>query len=343
VSQVGRNFLIISAHNESRNIVSVLSRIPESIDHIVIVDDGSSDGTAEIAFEFLEKSKLNFAVLKHIKNTGQGSARATGAIFALEDRLKSENSVLFKSQGLKNVPTDKDILIFSDGDGQLDPVDSPKFIDVIVKNKADFVKGDRFSTPDLLRVMPKSRLFGNVVLSAITKMASGYWDLTDSQCGYFAIRSKFAAKLDWANLRTGYGQINEIVIRLNEVNAKVSSVPIKAVYGVGEVSGIRIRKVSFPILFLCVRGFYRRIIIKHIIWKSHPLASFYLFGNILLISGLALAAKVFVGLAAGNTAPPLTSILVMSLTSLGLLSIFQGISLDLTENRTLHVSNDYNE
>jgi len=343
VSQAGRNFLIISAHNESRNIVSVLSRIPGVIDYIILVDDGSSDSTAEIAFEFLAKSKHNFAILKHLKNTGQGSARATGAIFALEDRLKSDNSVLFKSQGAKNVRSEKDILIFTDGDGQLDPIDSPKFIEVIVKRKADFVKGDRFSTPDLLRIMPKSRLFGNVVLSGITKMASGYWDLTDSQCGYFAIRSKIASKLDWAKLRAGYGQINEIVIRLNEVNAKVSSVPIKAVYGVGEVSGIKIRKVSFPILLLCIRGFYRRIIVKHVIWKSHPLAAFYLFGNLLLISGMALAVRVFLGLAAGNTAPPLTSILVMSLTSLGMLSIFQGIALDLTENRILHVSHDLDD
>jgi len=343
VSQVGSNFLIISAHNESRNIVSVLSIIPRVIDHIILVDDGSSDTTAEIAFEFLAKSKLDFSILKHLKNTGQGSARATGAIFALENRLKSENVILFKSHGLEIAPTEKDILIFTDGDGQLDPLDSPKFIDLIVKRKADFVKGDRFSTPDLLRIMPKSRLFGNVVLSGITKMASGYWDLTDSQCGYFAIRSKTAKKLDWVKLRAGYGQINEIVIRLNEENAKVSSVPIKAVYGVGEVSGIKIRKVSFPILSLCIRGFYRRIIVKHVIWKSHPLAAFYLFGNILLVSGMALAIKVFVGLAAGNTAPPLTSILVMSLTSLGMLSIFQGISLDLTENRSLHVSNDFDE
>lgn len=343
MSQAGRNFLIISAHNESRNIVSVLSRIPEIIDYIILVDDGSSDSTAEIAFDFLGKSKRNFAILKHLKNTGQGSARATGAIFALEDRLKSDNAVMFKSQGAKSVPSARDILIFTDGDGQLDPIDAPKFIEVIATKKADFVKGDRFSTPDLLRIMPKSRLFGNVVLSGITKMASGYWDLTDSQCGYFAIRSKKASKLDWAELRAGYGQINEIVIRLNEVNAKVSSVPIKAVYGVGEVSGIKIRKVSFPILSLCIRGFYRRIVVKHVIWKSHPLAAFYLFGNLLLISGMALAVKVFFGLAAGNTAPPLTSILVMSLTSLGMLSIFQGIALDLTENRNLHVSHDLDD
>lgn len=343
MSQFGKNYLIISAHNESRNIVSVLSRIPESVDQIIIVDDGSNDGTAEIARDYLNQTSFNFTIIKHSKNTGQGSARATGAIFALENRLKNENCILFKTQGLSSSPLDHDILIFSDGDGQLDPLDAPKFIDVIVNNRADFVKGDRFSTPDLLRIMPKSRLFGNVVLSAITKLASGYWDLTDSQCGYFAINFKTATKLNWASLRMGYGQINEIVIRLNEVNAKVSSVPIKAVYGVGEVSGIRIRKVSFPILSLCVRGFYRRIVIKHVVWKSHPLAAFYLFGNILVVCGFALAIKVFFGIVAGNTAPPLTSILVMSLTSLGMLSIFQGISLDLNENRSLHISNEYHE
>jgi glycosyltransferase involved in cell wall biosynthesis len=343
LTRTGKNYLIISAHNESRNIGSVISRIPSDIDFVVIVDDGSSDETARIAHDFLEKSKFKYVILKHKKNTGQGSARATGAIFALQRCLKNENCILDTSRGALSKPTNFDILIFSDGDGQLDPHDAPKFIDVILNNGADFVKGDRFSTPDLLRIMPKTRLFGNVVLSAITKMASGYWDLTDSQCGYFAIKSKMALKLNWANLRMGYGQINEIVIRLNEVNAKVSSVPIDAVYGVGEVSGIRIRKVSIPILSLCARGFFRRILVKHVVWKSHPLAAFYLFGNILVFAGITLGTKVMFDLSAGFTAPPLTSILVMSLMSLGMLSIFQGVALDLTENRLLHVTNKYNE
>jgi hypothetical protein len=152
------------------------------------------------------------------------------------------------------------------------------------------------------------------------------------------MKVELAARLDWRKLRTGYGQINDIVIRLNELDARVSSVPIKAIYGIGEISGIRIHKVALPIFITCLKGFYRRILIKNTIWKTHPLAAFYIFGQILVLVSTVLASKIFFGISNGITAPPLTSILVMILATLGLLSIFQGVFLDLVENRRLYVS-----
>jgi glycosyltransferase involved in cell wall biosynthesis len=330
--------LVVTAYNESRNIDSLIKQIGTLVNFIVVVDDGSRDGTPEIAKSALERDNHNFAVLTHIKNTGQGGARTTGALLAVHGRSRDENVFIHSQGGKPWEPTEGAILIFTDGDGQLDPCEIPAFLKKLRNSSADFVKGDRFSTPDLLRVMPKTRLIGNVLLSAITKLASGYWDLTDSQCGYFAMKVELAARLDWRKLRTGYGQINDIVIRLNELDARVSSVPIKAIYGIGEISGIRIHKVALPIFITCLKGFYRRILIKNTIWKTHPLAAFYIFGQILVLVSTVLASKIFFGISNGITAPPLTSILVMILATLGLLSIFQGVFLDLVENRRLYVS-----
>ena len=329
--------LVITAHNESRNIDSLIRQIGNLVDFIVVVDDGSQDGTAEIAKSALERDSHNFVVLTHIKNTGQGGARSTGALFAVNGRSSDENMFIHSQNGKPWEPTEDAVLIFTDGDGQLDPCEIPAFLKKLSNSPADFVKGDRFSTPDLLRVMPKTRLFGNVLLSAITKLSSGYWDLTDSQCGYFAMKLNLAAKLDWKKLRTGYGQINDIVIRLNELDARVSSVPIKAIYGIGEVSGIRVHKVALPIFLTCLRGFYRRILIKNTIWKTHPLAAFYIMGHVLVFVSTVMATRILFGMSNGIAAPPLTSILVMVLATLGLLSIFQAIFLDLVENRRLYV------
>lgn len=334
------SILVVTAYNESRNIDSLIKRIGNSVGFVVVINDGSEDNTAEIATNALKGENLNFAVLTHLKNTGQGGARSTGAMFAIKAALKDENVVTHSLGGKPWVPGKGAILIFTDGDGQLDPCEIPAFLQKIRNSSADFVKGNRFSTPDLLSVMPKTRLIGNVLLSAITKLASGYWDLTDSQCGYFAMKLELAAKLDWRKLRSGYGQINDIVIRLNELDAKVSSIPIKAIYGIGEISGIRIHKVAMPIFLTCLRGFYRRILIKNTIWKTHPLAAFYIFGHFLIVVSVFLGSKILYGVFNGFFAPPLTSILVMMLGTLGTLSVFQGISLDLAENRKLYVPED---
>jgi glycosyltransferase involved in cell wall biosynthesis len=332
--------LVITAYNESRNIDSLIRRIGNSVNFIVVIDDCSRDSTPVIATSALKNEHQNFAVLTHLKNTGQGGARTTGAMFALKASSNDENVVLHSHGGKQWLPGKDDILIFTDGDGQLDPCEIPTFLRKLRNSPADFVKGNRFSTSDLLSVMPKTRLVGNVLLSAITKLASGYWDLTDSQCGYFAMKLDLAAKLDWRKLRSGYGQINDIVIRLNELDAKVSSVPIEAIYGIGEISGIRIHKVALPIFITCLRGFYRRVLIKNTIWKTHPLAAFYIFGHFLIVASALLGSKILYGIFNGVTAPPLTSILVMMLGTLGTLSVFQGISLDLAENRKLYVPED---
>jgi glycosyltransferase involved in cell wall biosynthesis len=329
--------LLIAAFNESRNIGALIQRIDLDVDFVCIVDDASIDQTAEIATEALRQSGHNFIVLSHTSNTGQGGARATGALFAISGETSKKRAGEYSAGGKEWRPTDKDILIFTDGDGQLDPDEIPFFMKKFQNKKIDFVKGDRFSTPDLISIMPKSRLFGNVILSALTKLSSGYWDLNDSQCGYFAMRHSIASKLPWNKLRVGYGQINDIVIRLNELNARVSTLPIKAIYGVGEVSGIKIHKVVFPIFFTCLKGFYRRVLVKNTIWNTHPLAAFYLFGHFLLFLSGTLGFKIIFNLFQGETAPPLTSILVMVMSALGLLSIIQGNSLDLAENRRLFI------
>lgn len=327
---------IIAAYNEEKNITSVLSQIPNYVDFVVVVDDGSSDETPILASEELQRQKRGFIVISHLRNKGQGASRATGARYAIGDLIDLEYTKVFSRSKTLNLAEEKKILVFLDGDGQLDPKLIGNFARKVISSDLDFVKGNRFSTPNLLEIMPKSRVLGNVILSAMTKVSSGYWYITDSQCGYFALHERVAKQIKWEKLRKGYGQINDIIIRLNELDARVGSVPVPAIYGVGEISGIRIPKVIFPILSLCLRGFTRRVFFKHLIWKTHPLAFFYILGFFLLFLDLVLVIRVFFLLSLGEAAPPLTSTLAMILFALGSLCVFQGISLDLMENQKLH-------
>lgn len=327
---------IIAAYNERRNIASVLRQIPHYVDFVIVVDDGSLDETPILASQELQKQKRGFIVISHLFNKGQGASRATGARYALDGLIDLEQAKVFSRSKMPNLAERMKILVFLDGDGQLDPKLIGNFARKVISSGLDFVKGDRFSTPNLLEVMPKSRVFGNVILSAMTKVSSGYWYISDSQCGYFALHERVANQIKWDKLRKGYGQINDIIIRLNELDARVGSVPVPAIYGVGEISGIRIPKVVLPILSLCIRGFTRRVLFKHLVWKTHPLAFFYLLGFFLLFLDVFLVIRVFFLLSRGDVAPPLTSTLAMILFALGSLCVFQGISLDLLENQKLH-------
>lgn len=326
---------IVAAYNEKRNIAAVLHDIPNYVDFVIVVDDGSLDETPILASQELQKQRRGFIVISHLFNKGQGASRATGARYALDGLIDLEHAKIFSRSAMPNLAKKRKVLVFLDGDGQLDPKLIGNFARKVILSGLDFVKGDRFSTPNLVEIMPKSRVFGNVILSAMTKVSSGYWYISDSQCGYFALHERVAKQIKWDRLRKGYGQINDIIIRLNELDARVGIVPVPAIYGVGEISGIRIPKVVFPILTLCIRGFTRRVLFKHLVWKTHPLAFFYLLGFFLLFLDFFLVIRVFFLLSLGEAAPPLTSTLAMILFALGSLCVFQGISLDLLENQKL--------
>ena len=214
--------VVIPAHNEALLIQKTLAAVPDYIDFIAVIDDASTD-TTWLKIEESAKKDSRIKTLKHEKNSGAGASVATGFEWCINQKI--------------------DIVACMDGDGQMAPADLPALLDPVVEGRADFSKGNRLITGDAYRIMPKIRYFGNSILSLLTKVASGYWHIADSQSGYTAINKKALHLIDWDKMYKRYGQPNDLLVRLNIYNLKVRDVQINPVYGVGEKSGIKLRKI----------------------------------------------------------------------------------------------------
>ena len=264
--------VIIPCYNEETQIGKVLETMPDFVDKIVVVNDCGTDNTIGVV-ELYMKKEPRVILIKHEKNQGVGGAIATGYMWARDN--------------------DIDVAVVMAGDGQMDPKDLPTILDPVVKGEADYSKGNRLFTGEAYKVIPKLRYFGNSVLSLLTKIASGYWHIADSQTGYTAINKKALKSVNWHKMYKRYGQPNDLLVMLNVLNMRVKDVLINPVYGVGEKSGIKIHKVIFTISWLLFKRFLWRLKEKYIIRDFHPLVFFYFFGFIFGIATILLFCRLF--------------------------------------------------
>jgi glycosyltransferase involved in cell wall biosynthesis len=231
--------VIVPAFNEEENLAAMLRGIPDFIDDIVVVDDGSRDATAAVATAVLRPCQRDFEVLRHPKNRGVGAAIGSGYARALE--------------------RGSDVVVVMAGDGQMDPADLPRLLSPIAAGQADYVKGNRFASAEVWRAMPRTRLFGNILLSLLTRPASGYWHLFDSQCGFTAASRQALLSIDLHRIYTGYGYPNDLLARLWVAGVRVVDVPVRPIYGPLWRSGITLRTAIYPVLFIVARSFFWRL------------------------------------------------------------------------------------
>jgi len=170
--------VVVLAYNVEGFLKSTIEELPALVDRIYFVDDGSSDNTANIA-KALSNSKVS--LIQHDRNKGPGAAMSTGCKAALEDKM--------------------DVIIKLDSDSQMPSDQIENLIMPIVGKKADYTKGDRLSNPENRRSMPRFRLFGNILLTRLTRIASGYWHVNDTQNGFIAISKR---ALESINIETIY-------------------------------------------------------------------------------------------------------------------------------------------
>ena len=209
--------VVIPAYNVEKQIDDTVKHLPDIIDRIYVVDDGSKDNTAGVAGAASDRVRL----LRHPTNRGPGAAMTTGFLEALRDDL--------------------DIVVKVDGDGQMRPDQIERLIQPIVEQKADYTKGDRLSCPDLYRTMPRFRLFGNIILTWLTRIASGYWQVQDTQNGFIAISKRALREIDVERIYPYYGYLNDILVRLNVGGFTIRDVAMPAHYG-NERSSIRLKR-----------------------------------------------------------------------------------------------------
>jgi glycosyltransferase involved in cell wall biosynthesis len=248
---------IVPAYNESLLIAKTIRTMPDFIDHIVVIDDCSTDDTADKA---VAAGDPRLVLIRHKRNTGVGGAVLDGHRRALK--------------------LGADVNVVMGGDAQMDPAYLPDLLDPIAEEGVEFTKANRFFSRTSYSGMPRHRVFGSIVLSFMTKLASGYWHLFDPQNGYTATSRSALERIDLDDVSLGYQFENDMLIRLNIADVWARDVPVPAVYG-DEVSGMRMRKVVPAIGGLLLRGFWRRIMLKYVLYSFSPVALF-------LFSGLAL-------------------------------------------------------
>ncbi len=293
---------IIPCYNEEKQILKVLSSMPDIIDHLIVINDASTDKTLEIIKKETKNNDKVF-LIDHKKNQGVGGAIASGYKWA------RDNST--------------DIAVVMAGDAQMDPKDLTAILDPVADGNADYSKGNRLSSGLAYKEIPKIRYYGNAILSLLTKIASGYWHIADSQNGYTAINKKSLKLIDWDKMYKRFGQPNDLLVRLNINNLKVQDVHINPVYNVGEKSEIKIHRVIFTISWLLLKRFFWRIKEKYLIRDFHPLIFFYFFGILFLIITLILATRLIMITFSTGIIPQMNALAMMfSFMSSALFNLF---------------------
>ena len=258
--------MVIPAYNEEKLIGRVISTMPDFVDRMIVVDYASCDDTSTIVGGFQAQYGDRLILIRHTQNKGVGGAIISGHLRALEEGM--------------------DVVSIMAGDAQMDPADLEKILAPVVSDEADYSKGNRFVNGDAWRHMPRLRFFANAGLSMLNKIASGYWQIADPQCGYTAISANALRQLDLGTISEGYQFENSILMHLNVHNLRVVDVPIRAIYGIGEKSGINHFWALISFSVYLVGAFLWRLTEKYVLRDFHPLVFFYLFGLFFMPVGL---------------------------------------------------------
>jgi glycosyltransferase involved in cell wall biosynthesis len=249
--------VVIPAYNEELLLPATLAGIPSYVDRVYVIDDASRDATVGKAHTAASKDP-RIVVIVHERNAGVGAAVVTGYKRAIEDSME--------------------IVCVMNGDNQMDPDELAELAGPVARGELDYAKANRLFTGEAWDLIPHTRYLGNAILSLFTKIASGYWHVADSQAGYTAISLPVLRRLNLDRLYTSYGYPNDMLVHLNIWNARVRDIPSRPIYGIGEKSGIRLRRVIPRISWLLIKGFTWRMGQKYVIRDFHPLVFFYIAG-----------------------------------------------------------------
>ncbi len=352
--------VVLPAFNEASQIGRVIETMPDYVDRLVIVNDCSTDHTAEVVRQYrgqLPKRMLpqmaaperdfynradmmveeinrkeirwfapaeiltgdageKIVLINLNQNSGVGSAIARGYKWAKDHQI--------------------DCTAVMAGDGQMDPRELLSICRPVLEEGVDYAKGNRLSHKSAPYLIPQKRFIGNSILSILTKMASGYWSVSDTQTGYTAISLAALQAIPLYRIYPRYGMPNDMLVKLNIANCSLKEVGIKPVYNIGEQSKLKVRKVVFPIMGLLVRSFFRRMWTKYLFRDFHPLFILYHMGLLLLVLSIPYGIKILSIALAGQEANPLTALAFMFLFISGFQSLLFAMWMDIQNNDRLY-------
>jgi dolichol-phosphate mannosyltransferase len=274
--------VVIPCYKVKEKISGVLAGIGPEADRIYVVDDACPQKSGDFVKTSFHDPRIE--VLFHKKNQGVGGATMTGYRKALEDGAS--------------------VVVKIDGDGQMDPSLIRNFIDPLLKNHADYVKGNRFYDLRFLRKMPNSRKFGNAILSFINKLVSGYWNIMDPTNGYTAINAVSLRNLPLEKIDKRFFFESDMLVRLNTIRAVVMDLPMHAEYGT-EKSNLKISGVLLRFPFKICNRFWKRIFYNYF-FRDFNIGSIELILAFILLS-FGLVFGIFRWIISIETAQPATA------------------------------------
>ena len=282
--------VVIPSYRVTSHILGVINGIGPEVNRIYVVDDKCPDDSGSYVEIHCKDPRV--IVLRHTVNQGVGGAVMTGYKAAILDGAK--------------------VIVKVDGDGQMDPTLIPNFVTPIIGGEADYTKGNRFFDLDEIRQMPGVRLFGNAVLSLMTKFSSGYWDLFDPTNGYTAIHADVAKLLPFEKISKRYFFETDILFRLNTLRAVVVDVPMTAKYA-DEVSNLKISKIIGEFLFKHLRNLLKRIFYNYYL-RDLTVASLELpIGIVLVLGGSIFGVYHWISSAESNVLTPAGTVMLATL------------------------------
>lgn len=255
--------VVIPCYKVQRKVLDVIAGIGPEVASIYVIDDACPERVDDLVKREVRDPRVR--VLRHECNLGVGAATLTGMSRAVQDGAT--------------------ILVKLDGDGQMDPSMILNFVAPIARGEADYTKGNRFFAPEYLRGMPALRIFGNGMLSFITKLSSGYWSIFDPTNGYLAMHAAVFELIPKEKIAQRFFFESDLLFRLNLVRANVVDIPLRATYA-EETSNLRVRMVMLPFVWYLWRNFFKRIVYSYVV-RDFSLGSVYLvFGLPILLFGV---------------------------------------------------------
>ncbi len=301
--------VVIPCYNVSRHIEDVIKQLPAEVNWIIAVNDRSKDDTENILLRIQQENK-KIIFINHEINQGVGGAMKTG----------------FK----RSLELNSDITIKIDGDNQMDSSYIPALIKPIIDGKADYTKGNRFRDFKALKQMPVIRRIGNLGLSFMIKMASGYWNIFDPNNGFVAISNEMLNAININKIHKRYFFESSMLIELYHTDAVIQEVPMKAKYG-DEVSHLSLTKALFGFPPKLLKAFIRRIILKYFLFDFNIASLYILFGVPLFLIGFVYGIINFIKYGSSHTPAPTGTVVIPTLLIImGFQLLLSATSFDIT-------------
>jgi glycosyltransferase involved in cell wall biosynthesis len=358
--------VVVPTYNEEKQIGQVLETMPDFVDRIIVINDCSKDNTAAIVLDYISKHQP-VRQIKTNKVTYLNDDKYNRVEDLLQEKRQAETEYFIPSEIANANPEADRIILINNlknggvgatiargykwcldnridctavmaGDGQMDPAELESICLPVINEEIDYVKGNRLIHGGARLIIPKTRYFGNAILSILTKIASGYWHVSDTQTGYTAISLSALSAIKLHDIYKSYGMPNDMLVKLNIAFCSLKEVKIKPVYNIGESSKMKVTRVIPRISWLLFKSFFKRLWVKYLFRDFHPLFLLYHFSFILGLCSVPYAVKIISFVFAGKSVSATTMLAFFFLFTSSFQSLLFAMWMDIQDNERLYKS-----